>query len=175
MKIYRFESIVKFEKDTHLTPEYLEWVNDLELQGIISSLKKQWTMQMLEEFVSNQDDDPDIDFFAIIAYKSKSGEGGIHVGNAKLRRSGARIATLSILIGRKEARSCGIGREVVMLMVAFCNEKYQHIEAIEAVVHKTNHKSQRLFKSLSFKLTTTIANEHIYTYSYGQKRSSSIR
>ncbi len=134
---------LKILKVSDIKPNYLNWFNDANVKKFIKYNPRNLTD--LKKSVSKVLKEKNCYFFGIF-HKSK------HIGNLKIHDINYKkfSASLGILIGEKNVRNKGFGKETISLIKSWLLKK--KIYFIELGVHRSNISAIKLYKSCKFKI-----------------------
>lgn len=160
-----FSHLETFSIEKHFSKDYISWLNNSEATRYISTLSGNIDSKDALKSIREQLRLSHIQFFAIIAKDGNHAEKKVHVGNAKLRKTKADEAIISLMIGDSEARGKGIGNNVIDAIHNLAS-KQGDISKITAVIDHRNKASIRLFEKKGYirreNASTSVDVEYIY-------------
>lgn len=104
----------------HVTPAYVDWLNDPEINRYLESRFAAQTMESVRAFVAAQAEDHSVHLFGIWV-PAEHGDDDRHVGNIKLGpiHPYHKTADMGFLIGERSYWGQGIASEAIELIVKF--------------------------------------------------------
>lgn len=133
---------------SHLTAEYLGWLNDPEVTRYMETGTFPVTADDLEKYFQSVTGSREQVVFAIMHKKS-----GRHIGNVKLGPIHwlHRSATLGIMIGDKKFWGQGLGEDATRLTVEYGFERL-NLRRIDLGVFAEHEAAVRCYEKIGFKL-----------------------
>ena len=132
---------------------YVSWFDDVDVKKYILSSKKQITIQYLEKFIFECNEDKSVLLFGIFNKKNK------HIGNIKFDKINQKKnqTIMGILIGNKKYRGKGVACEVIEFFSKFFYLKYC-ITNIYLGVNKNNVNAIKAYTKIDFKISNYLKN-----------------
>jgi RimJ/RimL family protein N-acetyltransferase len=138
----------------HLSQQYVEWLNDTEVNKYLES-GGGYTLEMLEAFLT-EIEKKDI-FFWAIHLKST----GKHIGNIKIDPINKKhnTAEYGIMMGERAEWGKGYAKEATLHIIKFCFEEL-NIRKITLGVISENNNALNLYKKIGFE-TEGLYKKHL--------------
>jgi len=144
----------------HLSEDYVEWVNDVEVNKYLET-GGGYTLEVLRDFLINVEK-KDIYFWAIHLK-----EHNLHIGNIKIdpivEKHGR--AEYGIMMGRKSEWGLGYAKEATLRIIDFCFNKLA-IRKLTLGVVKDNIAAYNLYQNLGFKIEGVFIKHAFYQGKY---------
>lgn len=133
-------------KISDATKEYVNWLNDPEVNQYLESRFSKHTMKNLKEYIKKILKDPSYIFLAIIQKDSNK-----HIGNIKLGpiNKHHKFAEIGIMIGDKNSWGHGYAMEAIKLLSDFSFNKLK-LHKITAGAYENNVGSIKAFTKNGF-------------------------
>ena len=130
----------------HLSQEYVEWLNDIEVYKYLET-GGNYTLDMLKEYLIDVEK-KDIYFWGIHLK-----ENSLHIGNIKIDPVNSRhgIAEYGIMMGRKSEWRKGYAKEASLSILNYCFNELR-IRKITLGVVKDNTSALNLYKRIGFEI-----------------------
>jgi len=137
-----------------ITDDYINWINDKEVNHCLESRSVIHTRDTVQRHVKLFEESEDKLLFGIFLKDKKFHIGDISFSDINTEHG---YGVIGIAIGRKEYMGNGYGKEAVRLLVDYgFNELGLRI--IEATIYSNNLASQALFKKCGFKPEAVLKN-----------------
>ena len=129
---------------TYISKEYVDWMNDPEVNKYMSS-GGDYTIQKLSEYLDDVEKKPKY-FWAIILKESNK-----HIGNIKIDPINYKEqhGVYGIMIGDKNYWGMGIAREASLLVIDFCFNKL-NLKRISLIFNRSNKSALKLYEKIGF-------------------------
>lgn len=154
--------------EADVTPEYVSWMNDIEIVRYTESRFYRHTMESTIGFVRNVSNEYNY-AFAIIDNSTQQHIGNIKIGNINMHH---RNADIGLIIGNKAYWGKGIATEAIRMCVDFAFYELK-LHRVWAGVYSPNMSSARAFEKAGFRLEGTkkeaalLDGEWLDCYIYG--------
>lgn len=138
--------ILKPLTSEHLSQDYVNWLNDIEVYKYLET-GGNFTIEMLQEYLKEVEK-KDIYFWAI--HKK---EGNLHLGNIKIDPINMKhgIAEYGIMMGRKSEWGKGYATEATDAIIKFCFNSL-NIRKLTLGVVSDNISAYKLYQKLGFEV-----------------------
>lgn len=152
------------------TGNYYYWMNDPETIRFLESRFAPHSIEALQSYVSQENDNPNSVFMGIIAKHNDE-----HIGNIKIHGINEvhRHAQLSIIIGEKKYRGLGYGVEAIKLAVDFAFNTL-NLHRLTAGIYANNVASINAFRKASFEEEGLHKKHRFYNGTYIDEVSLAI-
>lgn len=141
---------------------YLEWMNDSEINQYLESRFIIHTIDSLKSFVSSMNSSENNILFAIIDKESDK-----HIGNIKLGNIHPihRYADIGLVIGDKNYWGQGIATNAINLVCKYAFDEL-NLRKVFAGVYENNIGSIKAFKKCGFKIAYTKKDTYFFNGNY---------
>jgi ribosomal-protein-alanine N-acetyltransferase len=140
---------------SHLSQEYLNWLNDPEVINYIE-LEKGYTAEQLEKYI-HEVEKKNILFWAIIVKQSSK-----HIGNIKIDPVNVKdgLCEYGILLGDKGEWGKGLAKEASLKVIDYCFN-ILHLRKMTLGVVEKNINAVELYKKIGF-IIEGVYKDHIF-------------
>jgi [ribosomal protein S5]-alanine N-acetyltransferase len=144
----------------HLTQDYVDWLNDIEVNQYLET-GGNYTLDMLKDYLTDVVK-KDIYFWAIHIKNS-----GLHIGNIKIDPVNLKHGTAEygIMMGRKSEWKKGYAKEASLAIIDYCFEEIG-IRKITLGVVASHINAAMLYYKIGFGLEGTLKKQGIYNNIY---------
>lgn len=128
------------------TTEYVEWLNNNEINQYLESRHTKQTIESIEQFISESNENLHVHLFGIFCKKTCK-----HVGNIKLGPVNIiyERAEVGLLIGDKDYWGKGIATQAIQLICDYATNEL-NLHKIEAGCYSDNVGSLKAFEKVGF-------------------------
>lgn len=157
-------------QSTDLTEEYLNWINDPEVNKYLEVRHKKQTIDTLKGFYDQINSSEDSIIFAIIDNETKK-----HIGNIKLGPINwqHKNAVLGLMIGDKNFWRKGLGTEAVKLLLGYSFD-ILGLHKLSLGLIAENNIAFKLYKKVGFKEEGHMKEECFFEGKFHEKIIMSI-
>jgi [ribosomal protein S5]-alanine N-acetyltransferase len=142
------ELILKEFSCADITMDYINWLNDKEINKYLESRFIYQDLNTVKDFVSNCEKNDLIYLFGVFTKNNMKHIGNIKVGPINKRHN---IADIGILIGDKKFWGKGIATQAITVLIDFGFNQL-NLEKITAGCYEKNTASKKAFEKAGFKV-----------------------
>jgi RimJ/RimL family protein N-acetyltransferase len=137
---------------------YLSWMQDVESNPFIQSVRTDYGLNELIQYIKEKNDSPNALLLGIFL-----AENGKHIGNLKFEpiQFADRKAVLGLLIGDLGFRGIGVGTEILPYIFSKLCSEYG-IELVELGVDVDNNAALSLYKKIGFSIKSSYGDSGLW-------------
>lgn len=141
-----------------VTEEYVQWLNDPNINQFLESRHQIQTIQSCQSFISNLLSQGDSCFWGVYCKQNDK-----HIGNIKLDPINGLYhrGTIGLLIGNKNYWGKGIATEAIQLVSNFAFQELA-LHKLDAGCYASNKGSEKAFIKAGFQVEGVIKDHFIY-------------
>ena len=138
-------------KDSDVTNEYVEWMNDENITQYILKANQKFNKKKLRQFIKDLDNSNCDIFYRILLKESNSHIGNIRLGPINFKQ---RYSKFGILIGNVNYHRKGYAKEAIEMIIKFCFEEL-NLKLFQFECVCNNVAAMNLYKSMGFNMQNT--------------------
>jgi len=141
---------------------YLEWMNDTEINEFLESRSLKYTLTLLQQYINDSNKSEFEELMGIF-----DNDSGCHIGNVKISEINPihNFAYIGIVVGIKSFWGKGVASEAINLMTRFAFDKLC-LNKLVAGIYVNNIGSIKAFENSGFEIIGTMRQHRVYKGSY---------